>query len=84
MTPPTKIEVLIALGMVDLLPDIAAAAAQRGESAVQRGDPGAADDWFLLAEAADDAMLAAATEGPRSVGKIVPSCPAVIGGEFAG
>jgi len=77
-------QVLIALGMVDLLPDIAAAAAQHGESAVQRGDPDAADAWFLLAEAADDAMLAAGTEAPRSVTKIVPGCPAVIGGEFAG
>lgn len=59
MTPQAKIGILVILGMSDLLPDIAFAATQRAERAVELGNDPAAVDWFVLADAADDAMLAA-------------------------
>ena len=61
LTPPAKVALLIALGLADLMPDIAHAAEARGHAAAMRGDDAAADYWIGIAEAADDSMTLALT-----------------------
>jgi hypothetical protein len=61
LTPAAQVALLIALGLAEYLPDIAHAAAGRGEAAVMRGDDDEAVRQFALSEAADDAMILALT-----------------------
>jgi hypothetical protein len=61
LTPAAQIALLIALGMADLIPDIAHAAEARGHAAAMRDDDAEAERWIGLSEAADDALPLALT-----------------------